>query len=255
VATTGSATCPAKLTRNLNLEVDGVHKIIAGVRRFHHVEYPQHRAFFEQLAARQQRPIALFITCSDSRVNPNLITQTEPGDLFLIRNAGNILPPYGAAVGGETATVEYAVEVLGIRDIIICGHSQCGAMKALLDSENLQDLPAIKAWCAHAEATRRIVQQKYRHLTGDQLALAATEENVLVQMTNLSTHPCVAARLAANELHIFGWYYEIGSGQVLQYDPSQGRFTEIDDLAHAAHGDPVPAPLSPSLLPNQRNLS
>jgi len=212
-----------------------MEKIIAGVQRFRQSEYPPNRSFFEQLAAKQQKPIALFITCSDSRVHPNLITQTEPGDLFLIRNAGNIVPPHGAPTGGETATVEYAIEVLGIRNVIICGHSQCGAMKALISSDSLDHLPAVRAWCAHAEATRRIVRQKYRDLVGDDLAVAATEENVLVQMNNLSTHPCVAARLASNELHIHGWYYEIGRGQILQYEPMQGRFVEIGEAARQSH--------------------
>jgi carbonic anhydrase len=212
-----------------------VEKIIAGVHSFCRNVYPKNHQFFEQLAVKQQKPVALFITCADSRVHPNLITQTEPGDLFLIRNAGNLVPPHGAPAGGETATVEYAVEVLGIRNIIICGHSQCGAMKALLSSDSLDHLPAVKAWCAHAEATRRIVRQKYRNLNGDELAVAATEENVLVQMNNLSTHPCIAARLAAEELHIHGWYYDIARGQVLQYHPTQGRFVEIGDDAQQAH--------------------
>jgi carbonic anhydrase len=212
-----------------------MEKILAGVHEFRRHAYPQSRELFEQLAAKQQKPIALFITCSDSRVHPNLITQTEPGDLFLIRNAGNIVPPHGAPTGGETATIEYAVEVLGVRNIIICGHSQCGAMKALLSGEGLDNLPAVRAWCAHAEATRRIVKQKYHGMNGSDLAVAATEENVLVQMNNLSTHPCVAARLAAGDLHIFGWYYDIGSGEVLQYDASQGRFIEINGQTQHAH--------------------
>jgi len=212
-----------------------VDKIIAGVQSFCRNSYPKNRQFFEQLAAKQQKPIALFITCADSRVHPNLITQTEPGDLFLIRNAGNIVPPHGAPTGGETATVEYAVEVLGIRNIIICGHSQCGAMKALISSDSLDHLPAVRAWCAHAEATRRIVRQKYQNLSGDELAVAATEENVLVQMNNLSTHPCVAARLASSDLHIHGWYYDIGRGQVLQYESSEGRFVDLCAANHRAH--------------------
>lgn len=215
-------------------------KIIAGVRRFHTQEYPANRSFFEQLAAKQQRPVALFITCADSRVNPNLITQTEPGDLFLLRNAGNIVPPYGSAVGGEAATVEYSVEVLGIRNIIVCGHSQCGAMKALLlHPDEMTHLPAVKAWCQHAEATRRIVQQKYRGLSAEELAVAATEENVLVQMNNLGTHPSVAARLSSGELRVYGWYYDIGLGQIYQYDQRQGRFLELNGEAFAAQSLPI----------------
>lgn len=216
-----------------------MEKLIAGVHRFRRTEYVQNREFFEELAAKQQMPIALFITCADSRVHPNLITQTEPGDLFLIRNAGNIVPPHGAAVGGETATIEYAVEVLGIRHIVICGHSQCGAIKALLSGQGLEHLPAVRAWCAHAEATRRIVQKKYRDMPPEELAVAATEENVLVQMNNLSTHPCVAARLAASELSIYGWYYDIGSGQVYQFDQPRGQFCELNGQAVAALTLPI----------------
>jgi carbonic anhydrase len=191
------------------------------------------------LASKRQDPMALFITCSDSRVNPNLITHTEPGDLFLIRNAGNIVPPYSAAGGGEIATIEYSVEVLGIRDIIICGHSQCGAIRALLHPEELAHLPAVKAWCSYAESTRRIVEQKYRALPPDELARAATEENILVQMNNLSTHPCIAAKLSSGELNVYGWYYDIGAGQVYQYDQPRARFFELNGAACAAQPLPI----------------
>jgi carbonic anhydrase len=162
--------------------------------------------------------------------------------LFLIRNAGNIVPPYGAGAGGEAATIEYSVEVLGIRNIIVCGHSQCGAMKALLDTRSCDHLPAVRAWCSHAEATRRIVQQKYRDLPPIELAIAATEENVLVQVNNLSTHPSVAARLASGELSVFGWYYDIGGGQILQYDQQHGKFIELDGQVRAAQPLPIRDP-------------
>jgi carbonic anhydrase len=218
-----------------------MQKILAGVRQFRTEEYPRQRALFEQLARKQQNPKALFITCADSRVHPNLITMTEPGDLFLIRNAGNIIPPNGQIGGGEAATIEYSIEVLGIEHIIICGHSQCGAMQALLTNRALDELPAARAFFAHAEATRRIVQQKYRdkNLEPQELLMAATEENVLVQLNNLSTHPCVAARLASHELSVYGWYYDIASGAVLQYDQSLGKFVELDGQPQAATPMPV----------------
>src|SRR6187549_949446 len=130
-----------------------MERILAGVKRFQRDVFPKDRRFFEELAAKQQKPQALFITCSDSRVHPNLITQTEPGDLFLIRNAGNIVPPHGAVAGGEEATIEYSIEVLGIRHIILCGHSQCGAVKALLHPDSVKNLPAAGSWFRHAEAT------------------------------------------------------------------------------------------------------
>ncbi len=217
-----------------------MQKILAGVRQFRTEEYPRQRQLFEQLARKQQNPKALFITCADSRVHPNLITSTEPGELFLIRNAGNIVPPNGQIGGGEAATIEYSIEVLGIEHIIICGHSQCGAMQALLANRALDELPAARAFFAHAESTRRIVQQKYRdkNLAPHDLLMAATEENVLVQLNNLSTHPCVAARLASGEISVYGWYYDIASGAVLQYDHGPGKFLELDSQAQAA--DPLP---------------
>lgn len=216
--------------------------IVEGARKFCCQEYPPRKEFFERLAGKQQKPVALFITCSDSRVNPNLITQTDPGDLFVIRNAGNIVPPHGAPVGGEAATIEYSIEVLGIRHIIICGHSQCGAMQALLDPSAVVNLPLVRAWCGHAEATRRIVAQKYPHLTGSERTVAAIKENVLVQMNHLSTHPSVAAHLAAGELHIYGWYYDIGRGRIEQYDQTRGVFVDLGEEPLAAQPLPTLAP-------------
>ncbi|HUE69989.1 MAG TPA: carbonic anhydrase [Pirellulaceae bacterium] len=218
-----------------------MQKILAGVRQFRTEEYPRQRELFEQLARKQQNPKALFITCADSRVHPNLITMTEPGDLFLIRNAGNIIPPNGQIGGGEAATIEYSVEVLGIQHIIVCGHSQCGAMQALLTGRALDELPAARAFFAHAESTRRIVQQKYRdkNLTPKDLLMAATEENVLVQLSNLSTHPCVAARLASGEISLYGWYYDIASGAILQFDQNCGQFVELDGQPQATAAMPV----------------
>src|SRR5215216_3133599 len=131
-----------------------MRKIIQGIRQFQTTIFPEQRELFKQLGEKQQNPLALFITCSDSRINPNLITQTEPGDLFLLRNAGNIIPPYGAANGGEGATVEYAVSVLKMRNIIVCGHYGCGAMHFLMRQSTMGDLPAVRAWFSHAEATR-----------------------------------------------------------------------------------------------------
>src|SRR5262249_4796051 len=154
----------------------------------------------------------LFITCSDSRINPNLITQTEPGDLFIIRNAGNILPPHGPYTSGEEATVEFAVAGLKVRDVIVCGHSHCGAVKGLLNPEKVAEMPAVAAWLKHAEPTWKIISEKYRHLEDVALLTAAIEENVLVQIENLRTYPPVAAALAEGRLKIHGWVYKIETG-------------------------------------------
>lgn len=219
-----------------------MERIIAGVHRFRRTEYTKNREMYQELARKQQNPLALFITCSDSRVLPHRITQTQPGDLFEIRNAGNIVPPHGAPVGGESATIEYSLDVLGIKNIIVCGHSQCGAMKAMLQETPLEQLPAAKAWFSHAEATKRIVKQKYNGLEFNELWTLATQENVLVQMNHISTHPCVAARLASGDVHIYGWYYDIGSGLILQYDQSSGRFVELGADARAAAPSPILTP-------------
>jgi carbonic anhydrase len=203
-----------------------MQKLIDGLHQFQsHIFGPQ-RAMFERLAD-GQHPETLFITCSDSRINPNLITQTQPGDLFILRNAGNIVPPYGAGHGGEGATIEYAVAALGVRDIVLCGHSHCGAIKGLLSPDSVKDLPAVAAWLSNAESTRRIVREKYSDRTGEALETTAIEENVLVQLENLRTHPSVAARLATRKLKLHGWVYKIETGQVFAYEPEKNQFSSI----------------------------
>jgi carbonic anhydrase len=208
-------------------------RIIKGIHNFRQEVFPSQKERFERLAAKKQEPMALFITCSDSRMNPNLITQTDPGDLFLLRNAGNIVPPYGAAHGGEGATIEYAVAVLGIKNIIVCGHSHCGAMKALLRPDDIAELPAVSEWFTYAEATRRIAKERHGDLTGLEFERAVIEENVLVQLNNLSTHPYVAARLGQREVQLHGWVYEIETGVVYEYDQSKEAFEPIGDHYHA----------------------
>jgi len=203
-----------------------MQKLVQGIHNFQAHIFRAQREFFERLAD-GQKPETLFITCSDSRLNPNLLTQTSPGELFILRNAGNIIPPHGAANGGEGATVEYAIVGLGVQDIIICGHSQCGAMKGLLSRETLHDMPAVSAWLGHAEATRRIMCEKYGDRTGAAQLTTAVEENVLVQLENLRTHPAVAARLASGKLKLHGWVYKIETGEVFAYDPMRGQFQAI----------------------------
>ena len=188
---------------------------------------------FEQLG-HGQNPETLFITCSDSRIDPNLLTQSQPGDLFILRNAGNIVPAHGAASSGEAATIEFAVGALGVKDIILCGHSQCGAMKGLLEPESLESLPAVASWLQYAETTRRIVRDNYQDLSGERLLQATIEENVLVQLENLETLPVVASRLVRGDLHLHGWVYAIETGDVFAYDPDQGQFVS---LAHHEHPD------------------
>ena len=214
-----------------------MQKLLQGIHEFQANTFSSQRELFERLA-RGQSPETLFITCSDSRINPNLLTQTDPGELFILRNAGNIVPPHGAANGGEGATIEFAVAVLGVRDVIVCGHSHCGAVKGLLDPESLKEVPAVRQWLGHAEATRRIVCEKYSDRSGAALLTTAVEENVLVQLENLKTHPSVASKLALGKLKLHGWVYKIETGEVFAYDPTRGQFVP---LAEAVPNLPAPA--------------
>ena len=205
-------------------------KLVDGVRHFHSDVFPQQKELYEQLS-QGQHPRALVVTCADSRLDANAFTQSQPGELFFVRNAGNIVPPHGAPVGGEAATIEYGLKALGIRQIIVCGHSQCGAMGAIIDDPNkLDPVPYVKDWLAYAEPTRAIVEHKHKDLEGPERLNAAIEENVLVQMNNLSTHPFIAALLSAGELRIFGWVFDIPTGSVRAYNPANGKFEDL-------HGD------------------
>jgi carbonic anhydrase len=204
-----------------------MNKLVQGLHHFQqHVFRPQ-REFFETLAA-GQRPEVLFIACSDSRINPNLITQTDPGELFIVRNAGNIVPPHSHDPGGEAATIEYAIDALGVSDVIVCGHSQCGAMKALIQPELVAEMPIVATWLENAEATRRIMHSNYKHLSGDDLLEVVVAENVLVQIEHLRTQPAVAAALARGALRLHAWVYTIESGEVFAYDPESGQYERIE---------------------------
>jgi carbonic anhydrase len=205
-----------------------MQKLIDGLKQFVHTVQNEERELFERLAG-QQAPTVLFVTCSDSRVVPHFMTQTGPGDLFIIRNAGNIIPPPGRDATGEAATVEYAVAVLGVEDIIVCGHSNCGAMNGLLKLDELgPELQTVKDWLGICAPTRRIVEAQCDHLEGDALLDRTIELNVLAQMNNLRCHPSVAARLHKGDLRMHGWVYDIPSGHVRAFDGEHGDFRTIN---------------------------
>lgn len=203
-----------------------MEQLVQGIHQFQTSYFSAQRELFERLV-KGQKPEALFITCSDSRISPLLLTQTKPGDLFSLRNAGNIVPPYGASRGGEEATIEYAIRGLGVKHVIVCGHSHCGAMHALLHAEEVEEMPAVRQWLTHAESTRRIVKDNYSHLDDVGRHKAAIEENVLVQLENLRTHPAVASALAKKQLSLQGWVYKIETGEVFNYDPVEGQFLSL----------------------------
>ena len=171
-----------------------MQKLVEGMHQFQNDVFSSKQHLFEGLVDDQQ-PRTLFISCADSRIDPSLLTQTEPGELFIMRNIGNIVPPYEAAEGSAGATIEYAVSVLEVKNIVICGHSHCGAMGALLDQSKVTKLPAVRSWLSHAESTRRIIEEHYAHVTDAAARLTATaEENVLVQLEHLQTYPTVRGR-------------------------------------------------------------
>jgi carbonic anhydrase len=206
-----------------------MQKLVDGIHHFQANIFREHEELFRRLAASGQEPQALFITCCDSRILPHQITQAQPGDLFILRTLGNVIPPHGASNGGEAATVEYALTALGIKDVIVCGHSHCGAMQAMLQPEKLTAVPKTRKWLGHAEATKLIMQEKYPHLEGQALLTATVEENVLVQLENLRTHPVVAVGLARGDLKLHAWVFKIETGQVFRFDPTRGQFLPLTE--------------------------
>ena len=201
-----------------------MQKLVKGLHAFKDGYFVKHQRLFEQLATAGQHPETLFITCCDSRVVPNLITQAAPGELFIVRNIGNIVP--GPELpGGTSAAIEYAVEVLKVENIIVCGHTHCGAMEAVLAPEQVAHLPNVCRWVARADRVRQIIGERYGHLSGDARLTAAVEENVLVQLENLRDFSFVAERLEAGLLHVSGWVYHISRGEIYDYDPNLAEFT------------------------------
>jgi carbonic anhydrase len=194
-------------------------KLITGLRDFRNSYVSTNPDLFEQLS-QGQTPSVLFITCSDSRLAPFLMTNSDLGDLFVIRNAGNIVPPFGAANGGEGAAIEYAIHALGIEQIIVCGHSHCGAMKGLLQLGKLEEqMPLVYDWLRHADATRRLVADNYADREGEELLEITVAENVLTQIENLKTYPVVRSKMYQGKLQIYAWVYYIETGEVMAFDP------------------------------------
>ncbi|GLS44091.1 carbonic anhydrase [Methylobacterium brachythecii] len=206
--------------------------IIKGLASFQDTVFPGQRRMYQQLARDGQSPSALIIACADSRVAPEHITQAGPGELFVTRNAGNIVPPASEHVGGVSSAIEYAVVALGVRDIVVCGHSHCGAMKGLMNLGALQSMPNVAAWLRHAEAAHRIVCEAYPEGLDPEIRHRALAlENVVVQLANLRTHPSVASGLARGTLRLHGWFFEIETGALLAYDGISGRFLSVAEEA------------------------
>ena len=203
--------------------------VLERAARFRGQVFPAQSALYGRLASDGQSPKALMISCADSRVVPELITQAAPGDLFVCRNAGNIVPPFSTANGGVSSAVEYAVVALGVRDIVICGHSHCGAMKAFSNPEALKAMPNVAAWLRHAQAAHSVVCSAYHDLSDEEAVTALALENVVVQLNHLRTHPSVASALAKGDLTLHGWFNEIETGGILAFDGALERFVRVTD--------------------------
>ncbi|MBK5538173.1 carbonic anhydrase [Pseudomonas sp. TH05] len=211
--------------------------IVDGFLHFQHEVFPQQEELFKKLAT-AQRPRAMFIACADSRIVPELITQSAPGDLFVTRNVGNVVPPYGQMNGGVSTAIEYAVLALGVHHIIVCGHSDCGAMRAVLNPQSLEKMPTVKAWLRHAEVAKTMVHENCDCADENASMHVLTEENVIAQLQHLRTHPSVASRMANGQLFIHGWVYDIESCEIKAYDADQGIFLPLD----GKHPVPVATP-------------
>lgn len=208
-----------------------MQRLIEGVHKFRSGEFGNYRKLFRKLSREGQNPHTLFITCSDSRVLAELITQSQPGDLFVVKNIGNIVPP--ANVRGDTnstaAAIEFAVANLQVSDIVICGHSQCGAIAALLSDKPVSPAtPHLRDWLSLAAPVQEIMKKDYAHIHEVQAREnAAAEENVLFGLDNLHSYPCVQDRLASGTLNLHGWFFKIATAELFAYDPETRQFTAL----------------------------
>ena len=202
--------------------------VISGVAKFQREVFPEREEHFQKLAT-GQNPEVLFITCADSRIDPNLVTQTDPGELFICRNAGNVVPPHSNVTGGMTASIEFAVAALGVSHIIVCGHTDCGAMKGAINPDALTGLPHVKEWLGHCRAATAVVKEKHGcDLCLDHLE-EVTQENIVLQLQHLRTHPSVAAKLATKQVELHGWLYDIETGAVHCYNEAKGKFEPMEE--------------------------
>jgi carbonic anhydrase len=199
----------------------------SGVRHFRTEVFPKKRELYERLAEKQL-PQALFLTCGDSRIDPSALTSTGPGEVFVERTPGNIVPIYSqAAAVGVSASIEYSIVVLGVKDVVVCGHSACGAMKGLLHPEKLESIPATARWLKYAAPAVEMLHKDFSGLTGQKQLKCLSQLNVIEQISHLHTHPAVEERVKRGKLRLHGWYYEIHTGSVEAYNPQTGKFEEL----------------------------
>jgi carbonic anhydrase len=201
-----------------------------GIVRFQKEVHAEHAAEYQRAATTAQQPHTLVIACADSRVDVESIASAGPGELFITRNVGNMVPSYGEMLGGVSAVIEYAVTALKVKHVVVCGHSDCGAMKALLNPASTDAMPTVRSWLTNGQAALRIASSQEDAAEEPMQRLRRlTEQNVLMQMTHLKTHPSVAGAMARGELSLSGWVYEIGSGEIRIAEDGTRLFTPVKD--------------------------
>lgn len=206
-----------------------MERIYKGIHKFKKSFFRKNEKSYKRLS-KGQNPDALFITCSDSRVDPCLVTQSKPGELFIVRNVGNIIPPYDAIKDKNSvaAAIEFAVLVLKVKDIIVCGHSKCGAMLELHHEDGMDDMPHLKDWLKIASPVRDIVDKLYSNSDRPpNIKIILEKENVLAQLKNIQTYPFVAEALKKGAVHLHGWYYNITKGDIYSYNPETDVFEKL----------------------------
>jgi carbonic anhydrase len=206
---------------------EALERLLTGVRRFREEEFPSRRELYAQITRDGQKPHTLFITCADSRLDPELLTGSGPGDIFVSRNIGNVVPAYGGMLGGVSAVIEYAVSALEVSQVVVCGHSDCGAMKSLLRPESLDKLPTVKRWLTSAEAAISVTDAICTRENGPKFLSRLVQQNVLLQISHLKTHPSVAGQMARGRLQIRGWVFDVSSGEVAMCGEN-GQFEPVN---------------------------
>jgi len=204
----------------------------AGIRRFQTQIYPAQAERYRRVMSEPQRPHALIVTCADSRIHPDMLTQADPGEIFVTRNIGNLVPAHGEMIGGVSAVLEFAVRAMQVRHIAVAGHMECGAMKALLEPDSLEPMPIVKAWLTNAhkalESARAIrAARRERGEDAGDLMRILTEQNVLLQMQHVRSHPSVAEAMSFGELTLSGWIYDIAAGGVEICEDGRDRFDPV----------------------------
>ena len=199
-----------------------------GIRRFRASVYPERQGMYQRAMSEAQRPQALVITCADSRLHPDVLTQAAPGEIFTTRNIGNMVPAYGEMMGGVSAVLEYAVSALEVKHLVVCGHTDCGAMKALLDPESVAGMPTVRSWLRNAHTALSVTEALVGNGDAETKLQMLTEQNVLLQIQHVKTHPSVAGALAKGNLTISGWVYDIAAGQVRICEGGGSEFVVLE---------------------------